>query len=188
MPWHWQSRRWDAGAGRWRDTCRERATAVGRAQRTTGERGRRVVIHRLSVGGVGSVTWVLTCCAHIWSQWGSEEVCTWLRFICHSAAWVSASTETWRFIRETNSMCYSRMNMWMWNHGCVLISGGQWRLRGTTGGSLVRFPQPACQSVLGQDAEPQNCSCCCLAPCMTAATISVWLYVWITVNLVKRTW
>ncbi len=51
------------------------ATRMGTVEE--GERG-SVVIQCLSVrgGSVGSVTCVLTCCVHIWSQWGSEEVCT----------------------------------------------------------------------------------------------------------------
>lgn len=97
--WHWQSQScWHAGTGRWMDKYRRHATTAGWHQ--DGHRGKGPVLsYIVSVsvgdlkrgGGAVSVTCVLTCCVHIWSQWGSvESVCTWLRYSCHSVyEWMS---------------------------------------------------------------------------------------------------
>lgn len=52
-----------------------------------------------------------------------------------------------------------------------------WRL-------LVQFPWFECQTVLGQDTEPQTplLLMCWSAPFVAATTICVWMYVWKTVS------
>ena len=99
--------------------------------------------------------------------------------------WSRAETKRILLLRQQYTVCMIDSDPLCLLSVCLCLTSE----RGSCGGFILGdcgsghwFDSPPCQSVLGQDTEPQTAPDVLVGTLGSATTINVWMYVWINVN------